>query len=328
MAKRTKASAIHPSIKTALGYDVSEKDASVLADWKSRTSRVCKPCWELKYCPYGPLVEQSPILPSLLAGAQEQNKYFERCLRDDTVGTATKIDQERRKEIERWLKDPDVLLNQAAFRWGQQKQLRDASSKTGDQEKIETWLGRGELPPIQEYRVSFEPRLGPPSRDDVSAEVWAELNRLVAEIRSEHERTLATGVDDNRQPLEPARRAWFQRRVDEFEPDNHPTNIPDVFEEAACNIFGHICPVFFAAESATETNEARRIGRGKIPFATMMRIVRRDDYRCQHCKKKLRDDEVEFDHIIPVSRGGSSEEHNVRLTCFDCNRDKADEYTP
>src|SRR5688572_27117364 len=22
---------------------------------------VCKPCWELKYCPYGPLVEQFPL---------------------------------------------------------------------------------------------------------------------------------------------------------------------------------------------------------------------------------------------------------------------------
>jgi 5-methylcytosine-specific restriction endonuclease McrA len=70
------------------------------------------------------------------------------------------------------------------------------------------------------------------------------------------------------------------------------------------------------------------MGRRPIPFATMMRIVRRDDYRCQHCKKKLRDDEVEFDHIIPVSKGGSSEEHNLRLTCFKCNRDKSDDYVP
>ncbi len=78
----------------------------------------------------------------------------------------------------------------------------------------------------------------------------------------------------------------------------------------------------------TETEEERRIGRGHLGFAKMMRIVRRDDYRCQHCQKKLQDNEVEFDHIIPVSKGGSSEEHNIRLTCFDCNRDKSDEYVP
>jgi 5-methylcytosine-specific restriction endonuclease McrA len=78
----------------------------------------------------------------------------------------------------------------------------------------------------------------------------------------------------------------------------------------------------------TETGEERRMGRRRLSFAKMMRIVRRDDYRCQHCQKQLQDNEVEFDHIIPVSKGGSSEEHNIRLTCFDCNRDKSDDYIP
>lgn len=139
---------------------------------------------------------------------------------------------------------------------------------------------------------------------------------------------LKTGQDDNRAPLESARRAWFEKQVDEFDPADHPDEIPPQFEEAACNVFGHICPVFFAAEGLTETQEERRIGRHQPSFKTLMRIVRRDDYRCQHCKKKLRDDEVEFDHIIPVSKGGSSEEHNLRLTCFRCNRDKSDDYEP
>jgi 5-methylcytosine-specific restriction endonuclease McrA len=73
----------------------------------------------------------------------------------------------------------------------------------------------------------------------------------------------------------------------------------------------------------TETAETRRRGR-YIPFKTKMRVVRRDNYTCQHCGRHLRDDEVEFDHKIPIARGGSSEEQNVRLTCFDCNRDKSD----
>jgi 5-methylcytosine-specific restriction endonuclease McrA len=38
----------------------------------------------------------------------------------------------------------------------------------------------------------------------------------------------------------------------------------------------------------------------------------------------LKDNEVEFDHIIPIAKGGSSEEHNIRLTCDDCNADKSD----
>jgi hypothetical protein len=30
---------------------------------KKLHTEVCKPCWELKYCPYGPLVEQYPVHP-------------------------------------------------------------------------------------------------------------------------------------------------------------------------------------------------------------------------------------------------------------------------
>ena len=56
--------------------------------------------------------------------------------------------------------------------------------------------------------------------------------------------------------------------------------------------------------------------------------VRRDNNQCQACGKILRDDEIEFDHIIPVARGGSSEEWNLRVTCFDCNRTKSAKHKP
>jgi hypothetical protein len=38
---------IHPSVRECLGYSVSDTDEEIYADWKGRTSRVCKPCWEL-----------------------------------------------------------------------------------------------------------------------------------------------------------------------------------------------------------------------------------------------------------------------------------------
>ena len=90
-----------------------------------------------------------------------------------------------------------------------------------------------------------------------------------------------------------------------------------------CTVFGHVCPVVLAAERFTETTEERRTGR-YIPFRTKMRVVRRDNYTCQHCGEHLKDNEVEFDHVIPFAKGGSSDEHNIRLTCHDCNSDKSD----
>lgn len=128
-------------------------------------------------------------------------------------------------------------------------------------------------------------------------------------------------------PLDENRRKWFQREIKTFDAEKYPASIPKVLEEFSCQIFGHLCPVYFVAEAATETSEFRRQGRS-IPFAMRARIARRDNYTCRVCGKHLRDEELEFDHHIPLSKGGSSDEHNIRLTCIDCNRSKGGRYNP
>lgn len=51
-------------------------------------------------------------------------------------------------------------------------------------------------------------------------------------------------------------------------------------------------------------------------------IFRRDDYTCTYCSK--RGVQLECDHVIPVSRGGSSEPDNLATACRPCNRSKRD----
>ncbi len=204
---------IDSQIKRLLGFKPEEPDEQVMAKWKTASTRVCKPCWELKYCPYGPFVEESPLLPPLRKEAQRHQEYLKRCLKKGVMADGTALDDERRRT--------------------------------------------------------------------------------------------------------------FKSMIEEFNPDNYPKTIPREIAEMSCTVFGHICPVVFVAEGFTETSEPRRSGR-YIPFQIKMRVVRRDNYTCQECGKHLLDNEVEFDHIIPVSRGGSSEESNIRLTCFKCNRDKTD----
>jgi hypothetical protein len=326
MAK--KSTPIHSSIKKRLGYDDSDSDEEVLADWTERKRRVCKPCWELKYCPYGPLVEQSPILPSELSGIIEHNKYLQECVDTGLVGSVVELDEEQEKEYAEWLGDEQILLSQAAEELRSRKVLESASQEGSEEEKISAWLGDGELPPPHLYRAPFSFERGEIEEKDYPADVWNEIKAGAEELRKKYSAALKSKRLDLRHPIEPARRAWFEQRLKNFRAEEYPEHIPETFLEGSCNVFGHICPVYFAAEEMTETEELRRIGRRHLNFETMMRIVRRDDYRCQHCKEKLLDDEVEFDHIIPVSKGGSSEEHNLRLTCFDCNRDKSDSFTP
>lgn len=48
-------------------------------------------------------------------------------------------------------------------------------------------------------------------------------------------------------------------------------------------------------------------------------VYARDNGRCVDCGSNI---DIEYDHIIPVSKGGSSSENNIQLLCRACNRRK------
>jgi len=200
---------VNPYIKVLLGFDPKTSDKIVKREWNKRIRSICKPCWELKYCPYGPLVEDFPLLGPTRQEAIQHNNF---------------------------------LI----------KQLKKGACK-----------GKKKI--------------------------------------------------------------MFEKEVQKFNPNDYPIRHSKSDLEKECSVFGHLCPVFFVNEPLTETNELRRIGRN-IPRHIMLKVVPRDNNQCQICGKILKDNEIEFDHIIPISKGGSSEESNIRVTCLDCNRDKSSKF--
>jgi len=56
-----------------------------------------------------------------------------------------------------------------------------------------------------------------------------------------------------------------------------------------------------------------------IPNHVQREVWRRDQGRCVECESKER---LEFDHIIPFSKGGSNTVRNIQLLCEKCNRRK------
>jgi HNH endonuclease len=59
--------------------------------------------------------------------------------------------------------------------------------------------------------------------------------------------------------------------------------------------------------------------REAIPQRVRHEVWRRDRGSCVECGSRGR---LEFDHIIPVSRGGSNTTRNIELRCEPCNRRK------
>jgi len=56
-----------------------------------------------------------------------------------------------------------------------------------------------------------------------------------------------------------------------------------------------------------------------IPASVKKEVWRRDEGKCVECGSKER---LEYDHIIPFSKGGSNTARNIQLLCEKCNREK------
>lgn len=64
-------------------------------DLKAATKKICKPCWELKYCPYGPLVEEYPLPNITRKDAILHNEYLKTILKNKMFPNGDKIDKVR-----------------------------------------------------------------------------------------------------------------------------------------------------------------------------------------------------------------------------------------
>ncbi|MFX1478488.1 MAG: HNH endonuclease [Promethearchaeota archaeon] len=59
-----------------------------------------------------------------------------------------------------------------------------------------------------------------------------------------------------------------------------------------------------------------------IPAEVKREVWKRDKGRCVNCGGK---EDVEYDHIIPFSKGGSNTATNIQILCKRCNLEKKDQ---
>lgn len=71
-----------------------------------------------------------------------------------------------------------------------------------------------------------------------------------------------------------------------------------------------------AFENLDRTDVARR---ERIPDSVRLFVWQRDHGICVRCGSCTR---LEFDHVIPIAKGGSNTDRNIQLLCEVCNRSK------
>jgi hypothetical protein len=60
--------------------------------------------------------------------------------------------------------------------------------------------------------------------------------------------------------------------------------------------------------------------------AVRIRALKRDKYKCTYCGVSGNEAELEVDHIIPKSKGGSHHISNLTTACRKCNQQKSNKY--
>ena len=78
------------------------------------------------------------------------------------------------------------------------------------------------------------------------------------------------------------------------------------------------------SESKTSKDDSGKKRSRYISKSVRVSVLHRDKYKCVFCGRSSQKIELQIDHIIPFSQGGSNELDNLQTLCIDCNQGKSD----
>lgn len=110
-----------------------------------------------------------------------------------------------------------------------------------------------------------------------------------------------------------SKRAWLKPDEPMIE------EIRDAYE-AYYDLSWGLEPSDYIVVHASSISEQSSTTRHSIPKKIKQEIWRRDGGKCVECGSK---ENLEYDHIIPISKGGANTARNIQLLCEKCNRKKS-----
>jgi 5-methylcytosine-specific restriction endonuclease McrA len=116
----------------------------------------------------------------------------------------------------------------------------------------------------------------------------------VVELYSETMRAISKEVARSLQ-LSKTMLSWFEMSVDSSNPDVYVVRLPAVIRLL------------------------KTVGRKKVVKFSRINVYTRDNYTCQYCGKRKLMEDLNYDHIVPRSQGGTTVWENIATACYICN---------
>jgi hypothetical protein len=147
----------------------------------------------------------------------------------------------------------------------------------------------------------------------LSASRYIKLRKRVYDLLARDPRTARALFD------EPGRRLWFAAGEFWWDSDGHTAEEIELILWDRARRKDAKVERLRKIKARPELADARR--RELIPDDVRVHVWERDGGRCARCGA---DEDLQFDHVIPVAKGGASGAANLQLLCGDCNRQKGD----
>ena len=112
-------------------------------------------------------------------------------------------------------------------------------------------------------------------------------------------------------------------RMDNFLP-NHRLKLERLIGATEILDLSELAEFIEVAALERPSYEDRRAS-NRIPDNVKAAVIVRDGGRCRGCYSAIN---LQIDHIVPLSKGGTSEESNLQTLCRRCNRRKWKKLTP
>jgi 5-methylcytosine-specific restriction endonuclease McrA len=106
---------------------------------------------------------------------------------------------------------------------------------------------------------------------------------------------------------------------DRFYRDSDGLNADEVHALLATRLHGERARIERAQAMVATGMPTRSNTRGAIPDDVKQLVWLRDEGRCRACGAQ---EELQYDHIIPVAFGGAASPENLQILCGPCNRRK------